>query len=234
VPRQDGAGTLGTPESVVPEVEKAPAPYTEKETPVQPQPDNTVRNEQPLAPEPFVAEPTIPDRPNLGAPSYPDTIPNIDTTIPMPTHTLVLEAGPGADTVSEQILSEWKAGKLNHLGWVPEPGTITTREFLERMWNAVDQMDATDLKAMHIESGDFTKMPVGDEYDAVPLLEKMFGTERTSASENTVLPQSESTVETSPRPLERPDTLNSDSNPDTEAEPKKYKKIQVPDGEIYA
>lgn len=85
----------------------------------------------------------------------------------------------GQSTVSEQVYEAWKDGAFEHLQWVPSPDEISKQEFLDTMNrfidpNSPDALSAAEIRAMDIESGDFTKMPYGDQYDAVPLLDKMF------------------------------------------------------------
>jgi hypothetical protein len=215
--RQDGVGTL-TPDSDI--LNQNKAPFTESTNPNLLKGDGGIESNRNLDTQ-LESAPNNFEKPSLGYPSGADTTIGIETVVPKGSHAFVLEGVPSGDTVSEQILTAWKAGELRHLGWVPEPGEMSSREFLERMWKAVDGMNHDDIKHMRIESGDFTKMPVGDEYDAVPLLEKMFYPENpTGGSESTIRPMprpsdlgaSEFAPETSPRPVPRP-SLSPESSP---------------------
>ena len=102
----------------------------------------------------------------------------------------------GKGTVSEQIYEAWKNGDLEHLQWVPSPDEMSHQEFLAAMNqyidpNSPDFMSPEEIKSMDIESGDFTKMPYGDEYDALPLLDKMFPSHAPIALETMLPPENE-------------------------------------------
>ncbi|MCA9361212.1 hypothetical protein KC845_01500 [Candidatus Kaiserbacteria bacterium] len=122
-------------------------------------------------------------------------------------HLFTLNNTPKGDTVSEQVFAAWRAGELDHLGWVPSPDEMSSRDFLNRMNQFIDpaspdMMTPNEIKSMDIESGDFTKMPVGDRYNAVPLLDKMFP--------DTDAMSGEVEVDTAvTRPVARPDDLAS-------------------------